>query len=387
MIYKFNVNEVPKLNQVGGKAKALIETTKAGFPVPEGIVLSVDFFNSWLREIKSSVQWQAMLEDTSKENCDLVKSKATQMTFSADMQKVFDFEMKSLKGEMLAVRSSSPEEDLEGTSFAGMYETLLGQRRESLEKAVAKAFSSCFDNRVMAYKKQHNMDLNNTSIAVIIQRQIASDISGVGFSLNPLNNCYDEVMINASFGLGEAIVSGIVTPDTYVVDSVKNEVIEKQVNEKQIGLWLKDDGGVEEKPNKKPKRQALTELQVLDLSELIKKCEHHYDKPMDTEWAFEDGNLYLLQSRPITTYFPVFPEMMTEPKEPKKLYIDYNFLMQGFSEQMSVLGSEVWGLVMQDVKGGIGRGGLDGLFPNVHGKTYINISHAYLGLVKKMLFQ
>ncbi|MGK0468803.1 PEP/pyruvate-binding domain-containing protein, partial [Clostridium sp.] len=276
-----------------------------------------------------------------------------------------------------------PEEDLEGTSFAGMYETLLGQRRESLEKAIAEAFSSCFDFRVMAYKKEHGMDLEGTSIAVVVQLQIASDVSGVGFSLNPLNNCYDEVMINASFGLGEAIVSGIVTPDTYIVDSVKNEVTEKEVNEKQIGLWLKNDGGIEEKTNKDPNKQALTNEEILELSALIKKCEKHYDIPMDTEWAFEDGTLYLLQSRPITTYLPIFPELLTEKGKSKKLYLDYNFLMQGFNEQMSVLGSQVWEMVMSDVKGGIGRGGLDGLFPSVHGKTYANLSYSYVGFGKR----
>lgn len=126
----------------------------------------------------------------------------------------------------------------------------------------------------MAYKKLHGMDLDRTSIAVVVMRQIASDVSGVGFSLNPLNNCYDKVMINASFSLGESIVSGIVTPDTYIFDSVKNAITEKQVNEKQIGLWLKNNGGIEEKTNKEPKKQVLTNEQILELSALVKNVKN-----------------------------------------------------------------------------------------------------------------
>ena len=111
MIYKFNGSEVPKLNQVGGKAKALIETSMANFPVPEGIALSVEFFDAWLTQIKSSAQWHKMLEDTTKENCDLIVSDAKNMTFSDKMKDAFLLEMKSLKGDNFAVRSSSPEED------------------------------------------------------------------------------------------------------------------------------------------------------------------------------------------------------------------------------------------------------------------------------------
>ncbi|WDV46199.1 PEP/pyruvate-binding domain-containing protein [Clostridiaceae bacterium M8S5] len=382
MIYKFSGNEVPKVKQVGGKAKALIETTKAGFPVPEGIALSVEFFNSWLTAIKSSEEWQAMLDNTNKENCNLVKNKAMNFKFSADMEKSFKAEMASLQGEVFAVRSSSPEEDLEGTSFAGMYETLLGQRRETLEKAIAEAFSSCFDFRVMSYKKQHGMDIENTSIAVVVQRQIVSDVSGVGFSLNPLNNCYDEVMINASFGLGEAIVSGIVRPDTYIVDSIKNEITEKQVNEKQIGLWLKNDGGIYEKDNHEPKKQALKDEQILELAALIKNCEKHFDMPMDTEWAFEDSKLYLLQSRPITTYLPLFKELVTQPGDKKNLYLDMICMTQGFTESFSVLGLEIWKKLFSELGGFDLPEGMDGITLYYHGRHYFHIPNVLAGLGK-----
>ncbi len=374
MIYNFKTNKSPQLSKVGGKAKALIETTKAGFSVPEGFTLSVEFFQPWLVEIKSSKEWEDMLVDTSKENCDIVLRKASSMSFDKEQRIAFEMEFKDLAGDLFAVRSSSPEEDLEDTSFAGMYETFLGINRSELEKAVSKTFASSFDYRLMTYKIQNGLSLEGTSIAVIIQRQIASHLSGVGFSLNPLNNAYDEVLINASFGLGEAVVSGIVTPDTYIVDSVKNQIIEKKINEKKIRIDLKSDGGTKEVQNDKPLEQSLSEEQIMELSSLIKKCESHYDFPIDSEWAYEDDKLYLLQARPITTYLPLFPELLTRPEEKKKIYIDLMYMTQGFDQPMSVLGLEIWAKMLDRIKGGMMTSQVRGTTPAIHGRQYISVT-------------
>ncbi|QZY54520.1 PEP/pyruvate-binding domain-containing protein [Crassaminicella profunda] len=379
-IYPFTTKDSPLLSEVGGKAKALIETTKAGFLVPSGFVLSVDFFNPWLQEIKDSSEWLEVLLKVTREQCEAVKLKAAQLMFNEKQKVAMEEALREFEvGTVFAVRSSSPEEDLEGTSFAGMYETLLGITTQGLEQAIASAFSSCFDVRVMEYKKQYNIDLENTCIAVIVQKQIASDVSGVGFSLNPNNNCYDEVMVNASFGLGESIVSGVVTPDTYIIDSIKNKIIKKKIGDKQTALWLKDDGGTIQKDNNNSDEQALTDQQILELTELIKKCEKYYKKPMDTEWAFEKDILYLLQSRPITTYIPLFPELVTKPGEKKNIYIDVMGLTQGFTESMSVLGIELWARMLDDLKGGIMPTSLDGAMPALHGRQYMNVSNIMAG--------
>lgn len=374
MIYSFNEKNVPSISKVGGKAKALMETYTKGFPVPEGIALSVAFFEPWLDIIKKSEAWQAVLNDTTKETCDVIKSKAAEMTFTDNQKKAFEVSVGKLSGDVFAVRSSSPEEDLEGTSFAGMYETSLGVLRHELEDTIAHAFSSCFDYRVMAYKRQNEINLERTSIAIVVQRQIASDVSGVGFSLNPLNNAFDEVFINASFGLGETIVSGIVTPDSYVVDSVSGQIIEKKIGEKKFGLWLKTDGGIEQKENKNSEEQALTDAQIMDLSALIKKCEAYYEQPMDIEWGYENGKLYLLQSRPITTYFPFFKELLTEPDKNKRFYIDLMALTQGFDQPMSVLGLELWANMLFDIKMNIMTPQVNGSTPAIHGKEYLSIT-------------
>lgn len=386
MIYQFSKNEVPSLSQVGGKAKALIETTKAGFPVPEGFALSVQFFTPWLQEIKDSDEWRELLLDVTKEKCDALKMKAAELKFTENQKQEFEKYLKEIdKGSTFAVRSSSPEEDLEGTSFAGMYETFLGITKEKLESYIAKAFASMLDFRVMEYKKQHGMKLKNTSISVIVQRQIVSDVSGVAFSLNPNNNCYDEVMINAAFGLGETIVSGVVSPDMYVVDKVKNEILDKKINEKKIALWLLEDGGTVQKENKNPKAQALTDEQIIELTELIKKCEDYYKMPMDTEWAYEKGKLYLLQSRPITTYFPLYEEYQTKPGETKHLYIDLIKLTQGFEYSLSELGSQIFSELVTMAKGDMMPEGRGGAFYTVNGRAYMDLTNLESGFGGKAL--
>ncbi|MCL3781953.1 hypothetical protein EMN47_16325 [Prolixibacteraceae bacterium JC049] len=373
MIFDFNTEITPALHQVGGKAKALIETNKAGFPVPEGIVLSVAFFEEWLTKIKSTVEWTTLLAESTKENCDKVFLMAEKMPLTTDQKKELDQHLTHLPGNVFSVRSSSPEEDLEGSSFAGMYETYLGVTRDQLERYIAKAFASCFDYRVMGYKKQNDISFDNTAIAIVVQRQIRSDVSGVAFSINPLNNSYDEVVINASYGLGEAIVSGLVTPDTYVVDKIAGGIIEKKIAKKEIGIRLTVTGGTKEEENANPSSQALSDEQIVELKDLVCRIEKHYGKPMDTEWAIQDGTLYLLQSRPITTHIPLFEEMQTEPGEKKELYMDFNLVTQGFSDPMSVLGIDIWAKMV--FRGnGLARG-KEGIAWAIHGRHYIILSH------------
>lgn len=386
LIYGFSTSDSPQLSEVGGKGKALIEMTKAGFPVPDGIVLSVDFFAPWVSDVKKTTEWSALLTEVTKEKCDALQRK----TFNFQYTEIQQLELEKHLDELtdvgvFAVRSSSPEEDLVGASFAGLYQTYLGVTRKDLQSSIIKAFASMLDYRVMEYKKQNDLNLKNTSISVIVQKQINSDVSGVGFSLNPQNNCYDEAVINASFGLGEAIVSGMVTPDNYIVEKVKKKILKKMINEKNLGLWLRNDGGVEKRGNMHPHAQALTDKQILELEDLIASCEVYYGLPIDIEWAYEGDKLYLLQVRPITTYIPLFSELMTKPGERKKLYVDTIGCSQGFNEQLSVLGLDIWALVMNKIQGqGIMPAGKGGYLINVHGKQYFDVSNMLKGMGRKL---
>ena len=387
-IYSFNTQDTPLLQEVGGKALSLINTKKKGLPVPNGIVLTVDFFEAWTKKIKASKDWKTLVKKITKTHCNSVKANAAKLTLSKKQiaylkEALSDFNTTTT----FAVRSSSPEEDLSHSSFAGMYKTFLGVTQEQLNTTIAQAYSSMFDFRVMAYKTKNNIDIAHTCISIIIQEQISSDVSGVGFSLNPLNNCYDEAVINASFGLGEAIVSGIVTPDTYIVEKHTNTILDLDIAEKKISLHLKNNGGIVQKNNENPLSQTLTKEQILALTSLIIQTEEYYGFPVDIEWAYAQGHLYLLQARPITTYIPLFPEMLTKPGERKKLYLDLIALTQGFDDALSVLGADIWRLVLDYIKMGSLPEGDDGYVINIAGRQYFLLHNIFKGLGKKAAAQ
>src|SRR5262245_28046514 len=188
------------IQEVGGKAFSLIKGSSSGLPVPPGFVLPALFFNDLLKELKKTRQWQRFLKAGATDlrtACDGLKDVAMQSRFSTLQQDAIDGAMASFGNtSIFAVRSSSPEEDIEGTSFAGGYETILGVTRETMLDAVRRAFASCLDIRIVTYKKEHGFDITNPKIAIVVQEQIASEVSGVGFSLNPVTNNYDEAVFN-----------------------------------------------------------------------------------------------------------------------------------------------------------------------------------------------
>ena len=222
-----------------------------------------------------------------------MKARCSALQLTATQRDALDEALRAFPEDgLFAVRSSSPEEDLEGSSFAGEYETSLGVTRDGLEKAIRHSFTSVFDERVVRYKVQRGMRGDQPRIAVIVQQQIASDVSGVAFSLNPLNNCYDEAVINANFGLGETVVDGSVTPDTYVVEKTRGEIIDKRIAAKSHAIWLEADGGTREAGIEHPESSSLSDAQALAVAELATRAEAHHGAPMDLEWEIQDDDLY-----------------------------------------------------------------------------------------------
>ncbi len=334
-----------ELASVGGKAHSLIRMIELHLPVPPGFVLPVEFFNNWFESIKKTDAWKAFLDadvhSKLRSACDALKSEAMKLSFSAEQKDAVNAALSKFnhKGGLFAVRSSSPEEDLDGSSFVGGYETILGVTKEGIEEAVKKAFASCLDQRVAVYKKQHNFDFRNPKIAVAVQTQIASDVAGVGFSLNPISNSYDEAVINSNWGLGETVVAGIATPDTFIVDKEKLQISQKLLGAKETSIWLLPDGGTEERADSRQGDFSLTDDQVMELTKLIIKVEESYGRPMDIEWAFAGGEMFLLQARPITTYVPLAKELVTAPGAQKRLYLDVTICVQGLFKPISVLGT------------------------------------------------
>jgi rifampicin phosphotransferase len=347
-IYFFGKDEQPttvSIATVGGKAHSLVKMAQLHLPVPPGFVLPVEFFNAWFDQIKKTDAWTEFLAadtpDQMRKSCDALKNDATKLQCSSEQRESVTAALAKFnrKGELFAVRSSSPEEDLEGSSFAGGYETILGVTIDGIEDAIKKAFASCLDHRVAIYKKQHGFDFRTPKIAVVVQAQVASDVAGVGFSLNPISNSYDEIVINSNWGLGETVVAGIATPDTFIVDKNNLSIVQKTVGGKETSIWLLPGGGTEERADKRQAEPSLTDGQIVELGRLINQIEQSYERPMDIEWAFAEGTMYLLQARPITIYVPMAKELITAPGARKRLYVDVTICVQGLYKPISVLGT------------------------------------------------
>ena len=309
----------PGTDVVGGKGRALIELTRNGFNVPPGTVLTTAFFAPWIDAVQTSASWQALasgyaasLREPGRregvvELAETVKAEAAALALNGAQRDALAAVRDEFPDGALAVRSSSPEEDLAGASFAGLYDTVLGVEAADLEGAVRQCFLSCLDGRVFTYKLNMGFTDPRPAIAAVVQRMVASETSGVAFSLNPLTNDYDEMLVNAHRGLGEALVAGEITPDAYVVDKVSGTVLEERPSSPAVGGCL----------------------DVAELDELlsaVSRIESRYESPMDVEWAFAnavDGRrLHILQARPITAYVPLATELQTAPGEQRCLYID-----------------------------------------------------------------
>jgi pyruvate,water dikinase len=384
-IIHFHSTRIFGLEEVGGKGKALIEMMQAGMPVPPGFVLPVTFFQPWLDLLRSSPHWAALTSGADiGVGARLLQAECSDLVLNAQQKNALEQAValfrQAYHGHLYAVRSSSPEEDLEGASFAGGYETTLGVPLDALEPAILRSFTSSFDERVFLYKKEHGIQWLEPRIAVVVQQQVDADCAGVAFSLNPLNNCYDEVVINANHGLGESVVGGEAEPDLFVVDKISRKVLETRSGGKQVYIRLDQNGGTRRFERENHQATAISPDQAHALTDLVIQVEAHYHKPVDIEWAIADGKIYLLQARPITTYLPLPPEMVTAPGEPKRLYANSTLIEQGLQGPLSVLGTDFLHYVLNKVGGPIAEGaiGIDGITFTASGGYYMNVSHAQM---------
>jgi pyruvate,water dikinase len=380
----------PALHAVGGKAFTLIELTRAGYPVPPGFVLTTAFFEPWLAQLRAAPEW-GLAHAPSGEGLEEPAARLGEicqgLAFTSAQQEALDRALGAFRrdhfGDLFAVRSSAPEEDLEGASFAGGYESRLGVPLADVAGAVQACFASAFDPRVFIYKRERGLANTETRMAVIVQAQIAAESAGVAFSLNPLNNCYDEALITANFGLGESVVAGEAEPDTLVVDRVGRRVLETRAGAKNVVTRLDPRGGTRRDETGGRAEPSLLPAQALEIVDLLDRLEKHFAMPVDIEWAFAAEKLHLLQARPITAYLPLPEEMLTEPGAPRMLYANSTLIEQGLQGPLSVLGTEFLGLLLGQVGGAVGQNmvGPGGITFAAGGGYYMNLTYAIkLGL-------
>lgn len=295
----------------GGKGANLGELTQAKIPVPPGFVVLSSAYSDFLDasnlrpQIKKilgrcDVNDPAQLESSSKKIQNIFGESDIPPEISTEI-----FQAYGRLGSKLpvAVRSSATAEDLPDASFAGQQESYLNVIGDAnLLLKVKACWQSLFGARAIFYREQKKFDHFKVGIAVPVQQQIQSQISGVMFTTDPISQNRDRIVIEAIYGLGDYIVQGVVTPDHYEVSRTSGKIIAKTVTPQHIMEVRKPQGVKEVKvPSRIRDKSKLTEKQILELADIGKKIHRHYFFPQDIEWAYEKGKFYIVQSRPITT--------------------------------------------------------------------------------------
>jgi len=297
--------------RVGGKGANLGEMTQAGFPVPGGFVVTSAAYKYMIEENALESKIKKHLEGLDVENptalnraSAAIQALIEKSPFPKEIEKaVFAAYDKLGNDPWVAVRSSATAEDLPQASFAGQQETYLNVRGDaSLLVHIRKAWASLFEPRAIYYRVQQGFDHFKVALAVPVQKMVQSDVSGIMFTLNPVTNDKTKIIVEAIWGLGEKIVQGAITPDHYEVDKDSFRVSETRSVKQTIEMVRSGEGNIDRKvPKSRQEKRKLTEKQAIEVAKLGKKLQQHYFFPQDVEWAIENGKLYVVQTRPITT--------------------------------------------------------------------------------------
>ena len=306
----FNQINATDIEKVGGKGANLGEMTQAGFPVPTGFCITTDGYQRIIDDGNLYPQIEQLLASSvpSSEVAEKIQALILNIPIPKDLAEEISNAYRKLSKEKIisvAVRSSATAEDLPEASFAGQQETYLGIRGEDeILRHTQLCWTSLWTERAISYRQRNNFPHEQVSLSVVAQVMVEPDTAGVLFTANPLNGKRDEMLINASYGLGESVVSGQITPDSYRL-SVEAEslIIEEEVGAKETRIDTVASGGTCTTPVPIPDRQrlCLNPSQLKELAKLGAKVEKHYEAPQDIEWAFVGDELFLLQTRPITS--------------------------------------------------------------------------------------
>ena len=309
-VNELSVNDIP---YVGGKGANLGELTSAGFPVPGAFVLTTvayDYFLEKSRILDRVTRELESIDRTSDQSltdaAGRIRGLLESITIPKDLKDEILVAYKGLfpKGGrgFVAVRSSATAEDLPDASFAGQQDTYLNVHGDDdLLDKVRRCWSSLFTPRAIAYREKQGYAHNDVKLAVVVQKMVNSEVSGIMFTVDP-HSGKKNIIIEAGYGLGEAIVGGEVTPDTYTIEKGRMEISQRRISTQKWKYIKGKDGSTvkEDIPEKEQKIQKLSDEKIIEVAELGRQVEIHYDRPMDMEWCVEDDVVYMVQARPIT---------------------------------------------------------------------------------------
>jgi pyruvate,water dikinase len=375
------------LEVVGGKGASLARMAAAGLPVPGGFHLTTAAYarfvaaNAFQARIAQEAGTAMPDEPASLERAaSTIATLFGQGSLPDDVAVAIRDAYRQLEDgqAVVAVRSSATAEDLPELSFAGQQETYLNVRGEAaLLDAVKRCWASLWTARALGYRARNRVSNAGVQLAVVVQVLVPADAAGVLFTANPLNDNANQLVVNATWGLGEALVSGEVTPDNLVLDKSSGAVLQRRTGDKTSMTVLAEGGGTREEPVPVERRTqpALEPAQLAELVQLGRQIEALYDQPMDVEWALNDGRVFILQARPITSAAAgVRLEVWND-----SLKGDYLWTSANLGEAVpDVMTPCTWSLVrifMQEAMSleAVGEHHLSG---NIGGRFYINLSVA-----------
>lgn len=310
--YIIHLSESPAtLATVGGKGTSLARLYAAGLPVPDGFNLTTEAYWKFVREndlqkvIREALATIDILQPSSLEAASSrIREEFMAAQIPPDIASEVINAYSALPGQnpAVAVRSSATAEDLPEASFAGQQETFLNiNGPAAVLEAAKKCWTSLWTARAIGYRARQNIDPDQVALAVVVQLLVPAEAAGILFTANPVNGNPEQVVINAAWGLGEAVVGGIVTPDTLIMDKANGNIIDQTIADKRV-MTVGVNGGTQEQPVP----DSLKQVPVLDhetaeaLNRFAIRIENLYERPMDIEWALADGKLYIVQARPIT---------------------------------------------------------------------------------------
>ena len=336
----------------GGKGANLGELLGKGFPVPPGFVVCAGAYAGYLDSLELGaelLQLRYAPPDEIAQCCSVIRSRVEGRDLPAELAEAITGAHTRLienrgRAIVCAVRSSATAEDLGAASFAGQHGTYYYVDAAQLLKKVRQCWGSLWSPEAVSYRITHGIDHASVSMAVVVQEMIASEVAGVSFTANPVTGARDEVIIESSWGMGAAIVDGRVTPDRYVLERGDLRVRTQRVSDKKLMVKAHLEAGeatrLDEVPNAMRRQQSLSPAMVRTVAQWSLKCESHFGKPQDVEWAVCDGNFYLLQSRPITV-------MGREDigRDVKGKYVVFKPLIENFSDPLTPLAEDLMTLI------------------------------------------
>jgi pyruvate,water dikinase len=388
-------NPIATLELVGGKGASLARLAAAGLPVPPGFHVTTAAYRRFVAEHGLQAQILAAVAGIAPDQPAALEAASQQISklfarhpMPEEIAEAICSAYAALgAGDLaVAVRSSATAEDLPEMSFAGQQETYLNMRGEAMVlDAVRRCWASLWTARAIGYRARHGIAPEDVGLAVVVQELVDADAAGILFTANPLTGARDQVMVNAAWGLGEAIVGGQVTPDTIVVNKTDGAIVSQEISEKQV-MTVRTAEGTHEQPVPAERRTqaALSPAQAAELARNGVRIEALYGQPMDIEWALHDGRIAVVQARPITALPKPAAGAQARPAsewalpKPNGRYMRssvFELLPDPLSPLFATLGLPAWDRATTAIARDFGVAGMfDGMLTTVNGYGYYDVS-------------